>query len=842
MTTIVQDARFALRSMRRLPGFVATAVLTLALGIGATTAIFTLVYQVMLRSLPVAHPEQLYKIGPGDDCCVTSGVQDPWNLFSYDLYRTLRDQTSGTEGIAAVSAREFSVGERRPGSDAAAQALRLEYASGNYFAVLATQPFAGRLLTLDDDREGAAPVAVVSYNLWQTKLAADPHLVGSTLLLSGHPFTVVGITAERFLSERNEVDPAGIWVPLAQEPVLDADQKLVHMPAMHWLDLLTRIPDPRSVPVVQAAVQAELHRWLFAHPETTQGATPAQMQKASTAIISASGGINSLRGEYEKNLHLLLLVAGFVLLIACANLANLLLVRGMVRQGELALRSALGAPRVRLIRQTLVEAIVLALFGGVLAIPVAYGGVRAILALLFRSAEVNPLHAAPSLPVLAFAFVLSLLTGVLFGIVPALVVSRLGPLEALRGANRSTGDRSALPQCVLVVLQAALSLALLSTAGTLIVSLRHLEHQDFRFEPHGRLVLFTELNAAGYTAERMPALEAQMDDVMNRVPGVEHFAYATYTPMTGSNWSTGVWLPGGGTQGSLAVYLAASAGFFEAVGTHILLGRSFTTQDTATSPPVAVVNHAFVVRYLQGQQPLGLHFGVDPSMRNEFEIVGVADDTRYGDPSKPASPMFFVPMSQKVIYPRVQQNTTENVLHTPENLIVQYRGDSAAMSQQVRAALHSISPDIPILRMATFDDVLSDNFTQEELVVRLTAVFGLLALVLAAVGLYGVTAYTVTRRKSEIGVRMALGASRVDVLRMVLRGALTQASIGLAIGVPLSLLAGHLLAHSLYQTSGVQPSLLLGTTALLLLTAALAALLPARTAAALDPMRALRSE
>lgn len=843
LQTIAMDLRFALRQLRRSPGFVGTAILTLALGIGATTAIFTLVYQVILRPLPVEHPEQLYKLGKGNDCCVSSGLQDPWNLFSYDLYKALRDQTSGTQGIAAVSAREFSMSARRTGANAASQPLGVEFVSGNYFPLLGMQPSAGRLLQPQDDRQGAPPVAVLSYTLWRTKLAADPHLVGSTLLLSGHPVTVVGITASNFLSERNETDPAGVWLPLAQEPVLDSDQKLLQMPGMHWLDLLTRIPDAHRVPAVQAAVQNELRQWILTHPETTQNSTPEQMRKVTTQIVSASGGINNLRQQYEQNLHLLLLVAGFVLLIACANLANLLLVRGMARQGELALRSALGAPRLRLIRQTLVEALLLAIGGGALALVFACAGTRGILALAFRGVEVSPLAAEPSLPVLGFAFVLSLLTGVLFGIAPAWVASRFGPAEALRGANRSMGDASALPQRLLVIFQAALSLALLSTAGMLITSLRQLEHQNFHFEPHGRFVIFTDLTAAGYTADRMPVLYLQLDDALRRLPGVRHFTYATYGPMTGSNWSTGVWFPGGGgAKGQLTSYLAASPDFFQTVGTHALLGRTFSAGDTATSPHVAVVNQAFVRKYLHGQQPIGLHFGPSPELRDEFEIVGVVEDTKYGNPTEPVVPMFFKPVTQTTVFKRQQDTTMETAIHFPAQLIVEYRGDSAAVTNQVREALRSINPDIPILRVATYEDQLSTNFTQEELVVRLTTLFGLLALLLASIGLYGVTAYTVARRTGEIGVRMALGASRGNVLTLVMRGALTQALIGLALGVPLSLLAGRLLEHTLYQTSAVQPQVLLAVIALLVAATGLAALLPARRAASINPTEALRSE
>ncbi len=842
MQTLLQDLRYTLRGMRRAPGFAITAVLTLALGIGATTAVFTLVYQVILRSLPVSHPEQLYKIGKGDDCCVEGGLQAPWSLFSYDLYKTLREQTPGTDGIAAVSAKRFSMSARRSGANADAQPLAVEFVSGNYFPLLGVLPYAGRLLQPTDDRTGAAPAAVLSYSLWQTKFAADPLLVGSTILLSGRPLTVVGIAAPDFLGERNEMDPAGVWLPIASEPEFNPDEKLVDLPGIHWLDLLTRIPNSSHVPQVQLAAQAELQRWVSAHPQTWAGSSPEQVRSVSVEVVSARGGINSLRGRYEKDLHLLLLVAGFVLLIACANLANLMLVRGIARQSELALRSALGAPRLRLIRQTLVEAVLIALAGGAFALAIAYGGTRALLALAFKGVEISPISPGPSLPVLGFALGIALLTGLLFGTAPAWMASRSQPVEALQGANRSTGDSSALPQRMLVIFQTALSLALLSVAGLLITSLRHLEHQDFRFEPGGRLIVFTDLAAAGYTADRLPTVYRQIDDAFARLPALKHFGYGTYAPMTGSNWSTGIWFPGQGETGELAGYLAASSDYFAAVGTHVLLGRGFSQRDTSTSEHVAVVNQAFLAKFLAGKQPIGLHFGPDPGLRNEFEIVGIVENTRYGDPKAPPNPMFFKPITQTTPFRGVQDIAVERAIHFASNMVVQYRGGNSEAASEVRTALQAVNPDIPILGMLTYREQLGNDFAQEHLVVRLTTLFGLIALLLASVGLYGVTAYGVTRRTGEIGVRMALGASRTGVLAMVLRGALSQVALGLAIGVPLSLLAGRLLHHSLYETSGFQPFVLLGVMLLLLAAAAAAALIPARRAAAVEPMQALRTQ
>ena len=845
MKTLLQDIRYALRQLRKSLGFAATAILTLALGIGATTAIFTLVYQVILRSIPVSHPEQLYKGGKKTNCCVYGGLQHDWSVFSYDAYKYLRDQTPGTAGIAAVQAGVTTVSARQAGAVATAQPLNARFISGNYFPVLGVKPYAGRLLTPDDDHEGAAPAAVISYTLWQTKFGGNPGLLGSTLLLTGHPVTVVGITAANFLGERDTADPPGLWLALALEPTIEPARPLMRFPASHWLDLLMRIPDAKQVPRVQLALQGELHQWILANRGLFEQATEQDLAKQMTEITPASDGINDLRDQYQASLNLLLLVAGFVLLIACANLANLMLVRGMARQQELAVRSALGAPRARLVRQMLVEALLLSLFGGAAAVAVACAGTRAILALAMRGAELSPLSATPSLPVLGFALLVSLVTGVIFGIAPAWITSRTSPVEALRGANRSTRDASALPQKLLVILQAALSLVLLSTAGLLITSLRHLEHQDFRFEPQGRLILTTDLQAAGYSYERLAGLYQRFDDTFAHLPGIESFAYATYAPMVDNNWSGNIYLPGvapGHGDEDNASYLAVSPRFFSTVGTGVLMGRAIDEHDTATSTHVAVVNQSFARQFLKNKPPLGAHFGPLPDRTAAFEIVGVVADTKYRKPSEPVPPMYFSPMAQSNVYTKDEEISSENSVHYAGNLIVRYRGDQSAAAAQIRQALKSIDPGIPILKMQSYDDQLSVAFTQQELVVRLTTLFGLLALVLASIGLYGVTAYAVARRTSEIGVRMALGASRRGVLAMIVKSALTQALLGLAIGLPFSFLAASLLQHTLYQTSSFQPLVLVAVTTILLAAALLAASLPARRAASIDPMQALRTE
>lgn len=848
MAAFADDVRYGIRRLRRSPGFAATALLTLALGIGATTAIFTLIYQVILRSMPVEHPEQIYKVGKEIECCVDGGLQDDWRIFSTDLYRTFRDHVPGAQDMAAVQAGSTTVSAHRA-NETATQPVEIRMVSGNYFDVLRVHPYAGRLIHPDDDHEGAAPVTVLSYPVWQTKFHGDPSIVGQTLILTGHPITVVGITAEGFIGDRNSADPVGVWIPVAQEPVFSV-RTLSKQPASHWMDLLVRVPDPAKVPQIQNAMRGTLVQWLLANRDPQSRDTVEQIRKQTTELAPASGGVNDLRSDYEKSLTMLQMIAGFVLLIACANLANLMLVRGVARRQELSVRSALGASRNRLIREMLVESVLLAVTGGALGLVVAYVGVKGILALAMKGAEIVPVSASPSWPVLGFALVLSTVTGVLFGIAPALIASRTNPAEALRGANRATGHSGGM-QKTLVILQAALSVALLSTAGLLIMSLNKLESQNFRFETKGRVIAFIDLAAAGYKYEQLDGLYRQIDQAFAGLPGLHDVSYATYGPMAFNNWGTNVAVEGGNPDDKLNVsYSSVSPHFFDSVGQKLILGRTFTEHDSNSSTHVAVVNQQFVKKVLKGAYPIGKRFGEDRRMTGEFQIVGVVDDSKYGNPSRETRSMFFTPMSQTSDYSGINAPASEleravkgeQYKHFASNLIARYDGDPSIATATIRRIVNQINPDIAITRLTTYDDQVSNYFTQQKLVVRLTTIFGTLALLLASIGLYGVTAYGVERRIPEIGVRMALGADRSNVVRLILRGAAIQTVIGVAVGIPLALLAGHFLQSQLYEVKGINVTALLVACGVMIVSALVASVVPAAKAASVEPMTALRME
>jgi predicted permease len=471
----MQDVLVALRQFRKSPAFAATVILTIALGIGANTAIFTLVHAILLQSLPVSAPKTLLRVGDLDDCCVNGGFineNGDFDLFSYDLYRHLDETTPEFKHLAAMQSGSNEMSVRRDSEPA--KSLRTEYVSGNYFETLGVSAFAGRVLGDADDRAGAAPAAVMSYQSWQSNYGGDPKLLGATLYLQGKPVTLAGIAPAGFFGDRIRSNPPEVWIPLADEPLLEGKTSNLHVPESNWLYLLGRVKPGVSVTTLDSKMSASLRQWLTTQPAYVRNGAATLIPRQHVVIVPGGAGIENLQQETGKGLYLLMAISGLVLLVACANIANLLLARGATRKADTSIRIALGAARTRLIRQTLTESVLLACAGGVAGLAVAYAGTRLILALAFPDAPSLPIKASPSLMVLGFAFLLSLATGVVFGVVPAWIMSHSDPADALRGANRTTRDRVTLPQRCLIVFQATLSLVLLVGAGLLTKSLSNL--------------------------------------------------------------------------------------------------------------------------------------------------------------------------------------------------------------------------------------------------------------------------------------------------------------------------------------------------------------------------------
>jgi len=853
MRTLWQDIVYALRQMRQSPVFTLTAMLTLALGIGAITAIFSLIHTVMLKSLPVTDPATLYRVGEGNDCCVNMGPEGSWGLFPYVVYERFREASPEFEQMAAFQAGRNLFSVRRSGSAQQAKPLHAEYVSGNYFSTFGIPAYAGRTLMPADDQRGAPPAAMLTHRSWQQQYGSDPSVVGATFMIDGHPFTIVGIAPRGFDGETLESDPPELFLPIQQEPLISGANTLLNQP-MSWLRIIGRARPGVNPEPLGPRLTTILRNWFLSDfgPLFPQFAPQVKevLPKQFVKVTPGGAGIAVMKADYEASLRILLAVCGLVLLIACANIANLLLARGSARGTQTAIRLALGASRRRLMRQWITESLVLAVVGGVAGLIVAFAGVKIIVALAFRHAHYVPISAIPSLQVLGFAFGVSLTTGLLFGTVPAWIASRANPAAALHGANRSTRDRSSFWQKSLVIVQATLSVVLLSGAGLLTRSLQKMQSQDFGFNPDHRVSISLYAPFSDYSPEKLNVTYRTLKQRLERIPGVKSAALALYTPFT-NNWGELVFRPGSeppniSDPGSVAAsWDRVSPGYLEAMGQTLVRGRSISEQDTAATRPVAVVDEAFVKRYFKpGEDPVGQVFGIDdPRYAKTYEIVGVLHTANYTDPSghwRP--PLFFVPLAQHALYDKQMVQMIDDRSHIIEAAVLEIHGNMEGLEAQVRRAFSEVDPNLTLVGIRPMEQQVADRLDQDRTVAQLTGLFGLLALALAAVGLYGVTAYSVERRTSEIGVRIALGANRVSVMELVLKGAFLQIMLGLLIGIPASIGCARLIASKLYQVKGWDPMVLSSAVFALGICALIASLVPARRAATVNPLKALRVE
>jgi putative ABC transport system permease protein len=853
---MLADLRDALRQLRKAPGFTATVVITLALGIGATTAIFTLVHQVMLKSLPVTKPDELWRVGDKIRCCnwggYTQGDDGDFSLFSWEAYRNFREHTPEFVDLAALQAGNSPLGVRRAGSQAPVDTFNGQNVSGNFFRTLGIQPWIGRLTSDADDTEGAPLVAVMSYRVWQTNFASDPSVVGASFQLNGHAFTVIGVTPPGFYGAKLAgYGMPDFWLPITSEQVLQGVVSRLRRPNENYLDILGRIRPGVNPQALEARLRVEFHDWLASHVPDMEPGEKQTWQSQTLHLIPGGAGVASMRDDYKDVLKLLLIAAGCVLLVACGNLANMMLARGLRNRAQISVRIALGASRVRLVRGALVESVMLAVVGGIFGIAVAYAGTRLILYLAFETGGPNyvPVNPAPSVPVLLFTMGISILTGILFGIAPAWMTSHADPVEALRGANRSVGGGRSWAQKSLVIAQAAMSLVLLSAAALLAQSLRNLEHQNFGFELQDRYVASINPTLGTLKPEQMEQLFRQIDDRLEQTPGIKIAAPALYAPMTGNSWNEGVRIQGrpepSPKEDVGAGWARVMPGFFEALGAKTLLGRTLSNDDTASTLNVAVVNEAFAKRFFKDQNPIGQHFGIDRlRYASTYEIVGVVKDMRYmtWDYKSPVGPMFWVSEKQSVIYDDPVFSDGEKYSHFLYNIVIWAPGDQQGVEERVRRALASVDASLVLNSVDPYSKIVSGDFHQQNMIATLTSLFGLLGLVLAAVGLYGVMAYTVEQRTNEIGLRMALGADRKHVIAMVLRGALWQVGLGLGLGIPLAVLAGKLMKDQLFGVVPWDPKMLAAATVLLAVAAIVASVMPVRRAAGVQPMIALRND
>ena len=844
MTTLMQDVRYALRQLAKTPSFTITALLTLALGIGANAAIFTLVNAVLMKNLPVTDPKTLVRLGDNDDCCVNSGVKQDgdYTLFSTDTYEQFKKNASEFEELAAMQAGfgYRPITARSDGTTTAARSMMGEFVSGNYFRTFGLQPQTGRLLMDADDVIGAPMVAAVSYQTWQHDYAGDASVIGSTFWVNTKPVTIVGITPKGFYGDRLSSTPPDFYLPIESMPVL-ANVPYVNDPDADWIYIIGRLK-PGVAPIALQQKLSALLKQIFAPSKLFSTENDKTLLAKAHVVLTPGGeGIQDMQEQYGSHLHLLMWISGLVLLISCANIANLLLVRGMARRTEMSVRSALGAMRARIVRQLLTESIILGGLGGVVGLAVAYAGTRMLLLLTFPGAQNVPIAATPSLTVIGFACGLSLLTGILFGVAPAWMAAQAKPADVLRSSARTTATGASLLQRGLVVAQAALSLVLLVGAGLFSQSLNKLRNTDLKLETRNRYVVHISPQTAGYSQRRLEALYRTMEDRFHALPGIVKVGIATYTAMEENNWSNGIQVLGQPDLKLDASFVKANAEYFDSVGTHVVMGRGIGVQDTSAAPPVAVVNESFAKGFFKDRNPIGQRFGQPgPDSTGDFEIVGVVEDTAYTTVRWKNHRMYFVPMMQRPV-------NTKQPIENDESLyagaiVLETERPVSDMEKLTRRTLAGINPNLSIVKFQSFEEQIADRFSEDRMIAQLTMLFGALALLLATIGLYGVTAYTVARRTSEIGIRMALGAERGGVIAMVMRGAIIQIVLGLGIGIPIALVCVRFVKAQLYEVSNADARVMMGAIVTLAAAACIAGVIPARRAASTDPVQALRME
>jgi len=852
METTLGSIRYALRQFRLSPVFTAAAVLTLSVGIGGTTAIFTLMNAVMLRSLPVTDPASLYRIGDGNDCCVEGGPQGRWGMYSFALFERLKAEAPEFDQVTAFQAGASRLAVRRQGVDQAPRSLRTEYVTGNYFTTFGVGAFGGRVFTAEDDRPSAAPVVVISHHLWQTTYGGDASVVGSSFVIEGHPFTVVGIAPPGFYGETLRSNPPDVWIPLQQEPLISSNNGLLRQPISAWLRAIGRVRPGASIDGVGPRLTGVLRQWMqndSGYPSNWMPGVLRTLPNQVITIVPAGAGVGMMKEQYSESLEILLAVCALVMLIACANVANLLLARAVARRTQTAVRLAIGATRQHLVRQALIESVLLSLGGATAGLFVASAAARLLLSLAFTTATFLPISTAPSPLILAFAFTLAMATGVIFGTAPAWFAARTNPIDALRGSGRSTGDHASLTRTALLVVQATLSVVLVAGAAMLGRSLNKIEHQDFGYQLPNRVLIAVNAPPANYDAVQLTTLNRTLEDRLSRLPGVRGADLALYNPLT-NNWGELIVVAGHPvptmSEQAGASWDRVSARYLRDLGVPLVRGREFTDADNETAAPVAVVNEAFVKRFFKSDEdPLGQHFGIDvPENANTYQIVGIVRDAKFAGFAlrDPARPMFFVPLAQTVAYTNDLFQRIERASHGVGGILLVTTMPPGALEPVVTKAMAEIDPNLTIINVRTLTEQVALSFDQDRAVASLAGLFGLVSLILAAVGLYGVTSYAVAQRTNEIGVRMALGADRGRVVTLVLRSAFARVAIGLLLGVPLAIGAGKLIATRLYGVTFWDPLALSAAAGSLLVCALIAALIPAGRAGAIAPMLALRAE
>ncbi len=825
---LLQDVLYGLRAMLRSPGITLVALLSLALGIGANTAIFSLMDAVMLRSLPVKQPQQLVMLGGG----YSSGITDDFGatgLYSYPFYRELRKQNQVFSETAAIFSMSSDVHGTVSGRNQA-EPMHVQLVSGTYFPLLGVEAMIGRTLTdQDDSTQGNHPVAVVSYSWWKKGLARDPDVLNRTLKIGDTTYSIVGVAPSEFFGTEVGQSP-DIWIPMSM-----VEQVPPHFKGAYSgnftasLYILGRLkPD---VSMAQATTNVNLlFQQILRHFRGSLSQDDAKaLKQAHVPLTPIATGLSGLRRQFSDPLKILMGIAGLVLLIACANIANLLLARSTVRTREFAVRQALGAGRGRLVRQLLTESVMLALAGGALGVAFAAIAGRLLLRLVSGGPEAVPLNLAIDSRMLLFTLAVTLLTALLFGTIPAMRATRLELTQSLKDRQGAATVRGkGLLAKSLIISQVAFSLLLVVAAGLFLRSLVNLTRVDLGFDKQNVLFLHLDESSAGYKDDepRMFALYRQITERVNALPGVHGAGFSSFVFHEGS-WNGNVQVAGAEKPSDVDVkHNVITNGYFSTLHIPLLAGRDFGPQDTGTSQKVAIISERMARTMFPKGNPIGRRYSLGD--KDQTEVIGIVKDVKFGSLQEDPETLDYLPATQHPMY--------------LGDFVVRYTGDFSGTSSAVRRTIHEIDHTLPITDVTTMDEWVARSITDQRVVAQLSTFFGLLAIFLSAIGIYGLMSYVVSRRTNEIGIRMALGAERMHVRWLVMREVLILVAIGIAIGIPAALLSSKLVASMLFGLGATDAASLLAAVAVMLAIAALAGYLPARRASRVDPMVALRYE
>jgi predicted permease len=835
MRNVTQDFRFALRLWRQRPGFTAIALLSLALGIGANTSIFSLMDALMLRSLPVKEPNQLMSFGPGRMSGMMDGLPPhSADLLSEPFLETVRQKSAVFADVAAMESMPANVHARFSGPASELESVHIRLVSGNYFALLGVGPAVGRVLMQEDDRHpGADPVAVMSHRFFERRFAKDTGVVGRTLAFNGTAFTIVGVAARDFSGTVVGESP-DFWIPLSMQAQAQPWFEGPRDPLLESLWLTGRLKNGVSALTAESNTNVVLQQWMH----QVAGASPSaelveDMKKAHIALTPAATGISGLRTLFSEPLKILMVLVGLVLLIACVNIANLLLAQSADRQREMAVRLALGANRRRLMGQFLSESLMLSLLGGALGVLIAWWGGQLLLTLVQPGPDPLPVQVGPDARVLLFTFGLSLVTGILFGLAPALRMTRVDLAPSLRegkGMARSQ-TRSRLGQ-VLVAGQVALALFLMIGAGLFVRTLQKLEGTGPGFDAARVVLLYLDSDASNFKGPAVMAMHHRLEERLRGLPGVQAASFSMFN-FNQARWLVRLWPEGVPHLNSAAKPIDGNQvgrEYLRVLGMPVVMGRDFGPQDTPQSQAALIVNETLARGLYPGASPIGRHVAMEGDNRPDLEIVGVVKDAKYQSLRDRPTGMFFVDLDQN------------KIPDTFSDLVVRVAGRPEALLPQIRAAIRSVDPNLAVWDVMTLSEAVDRSLGLEKLLAKLASFFGGLALLLASIGLYGVMAYSVARRTNEIGIRMALGAQPSAVLGMVLRESALLVGLGLIVGIPAALASGRYVSSQLFGLAPNDPVTISGASAVLLAVALVASFLPARRAAMLDPLTALREE